>query len=64
VFGNPSIGYKLQISCCTSLAFFVVAAGYVCESRLVQHKISLLSHDHEFPNTLLAFLAIKYKKEF
>jgi len=27
VFGNPSIGYKLQISCCTSLAFFVVAAG-------------------------------------
>jgi hypothetical protein len=52
VFGNPSIGYKLQISCCTSLAFFVVAAGYACESRLVQHKISSLSLDHEFPNTL------------
>jgi len=52
MFGNPSIGYKRQILCCTALVFFVVAAGYACEIRLVQHKISSLSRDHEFPNML------------
>ena len=50
MFGNVSIGCKQQILYCTALAFFIVAAGYACESRLVQYKISSLSHDHEFPN--------------
>jgi len=54
MIGNSSIGCKRQISCCTALVFFVVAAGYACENRLIQHEICLLSRDHEFPNMLLA----------
>ena len=53
LFGNSSIGYKRQILSYTALDFFVVAASYACEIRLVQHKISSLSHDHEIPNKLL-----------
>jgi hypothetical protein len=52
MFENPSIGCKRQISCCTALVFFVVAACYACENRLVQHEICSLSRDHEFPNML------------
>ena len=29
------------------LAFFAVVAGYVCENRLIQNEISLLSLDQE-----------------
>ena len=40
-----SIGFKRLILFWTALVFFAVAAGYVCENRLVQNGISLLSLD-------------------
>ena len=50
-----SIGSKRQIPFWTALVFFAVAAGYVCENRLVQNGIFSLSSDQENIDRLLVF---------
>ncbi|HMX39973.1 MAG TPA: hypothetical protein PKD78_06585, partial [Saprospiraceae bacterium] len=39
----------------TALIFFAVAAGYVCENRLAQNRISSLSLNQENLDMLLLF---------
>ena len=48
-----SSGFKQQIPFWTALVSFAVAAGYVCETRLVQNRISSLSLDLENLDMLL-----------
>jgi len=52
MYSVPSIGFKRQIPLLTALVSFAVAAGYVCENRLVQNRISSLSLDQETPDML------------
>ena len=42
-----SIGFKRLIFFWTVLGSFAVAAGYICENRLIQNRISTLSLDQE-----------------
>ncbi|HND88269.1 MAG TPA: choice-of-anchor D domain-containing protein, partial [Saprospiraceae bacterium] len=65
----PSIGFNRPIPLWTALVFFAVAAGYVCENRLVQNRISSLSLDQEnlryalkLPTSHLQYLHFFMKK--
>ena len=49
----PSIGCERQILFWTALVSFAVAAGYVCENRLIQNRISSLSLDQGILDMLL-----------